>query len=107
MAEGQEMMAAPPPRLIGIDEEDEEANVPEEEGETTNLSWTSSLANHKQEFLAIAKRVGIDKVLFDTALREGQSRVIDTAHVDHLKESIRLRPPLEPIRCLLWDNGSM
>ena len=48
--------------------------------------------------------MNVDRLAWDIRLEHGQSRTIDDDHVEHLVNSLYLRPPREPVRVTLWEN---
>ena len=68
------------------------------------LQWSSLKDINSQWFSAIGKEVAMDKLAWDSRVEFGQARPLDDQHVLKIVESMRLRPPREPIKVTLWEN---
>lgn len=52
------------------------------------------------------KEIAIDRLAFDINQQHEQTRTLDDRHVQTLMESLRIRPPLTPVKVTLWENTS-
>ena len=48
----------------------------------------------------------LDRLGFDLKVEYGQSRSLDMAHVDRIIDSLKLRPPREPLKLTVWQNDA-
>jgi hypothetical protein len=88
-------------------EEVHDSDEEKADGAKRQLTWSSLLEVNRNQFAAVSKRIPIEKLEWDVQATMGQSRTLDMTHVDALKESLKCRPPLAPVRALVWDNGSV
>ena len=85
----------------GAAESDAEADV--DDSALKKKGWVGTGAMGKW-FAAVGKDIPIDRLGWDLKLEHGQTRAVDDTHVDHLVNSLILRPPREPVKITVWEN---
>ena len=70
------------------------------------LQWSGTEQINAQWFSAVGRDVVLDRLGFDLKVEYGQSRSLDMAHVDRIIDSLRLRPPREPLKLTVWQNDA-
>lgn len=73
----------------------------------TNLGWTATASLYREEFQCASKVLAMDKLVIDYQTVHGQTRKISQAHVNTIVESFTVRPPLDMVDALVWNDGGM
>ena len=71
------------------------------------MEWSSAIGTWDQEFEAMGRLIPLGKLYLDLKREHGQARRINQDHVKTIRTTFSLRPPLGPVSCLVWNDGSM
>jgi hypothetical protein len=73
----------------------------------TPLGWTLGTSIYREQFQNASKILAIDKLCIDFLAQHGQTRKLDSSHVNRIIDSFSVRPPLDMVDALVWDDGGM
>lgn len=74
---------------------------------TASMQWSTAVGTYDSQFEAHGKVMPIGKLCIDTRLEHGQARRLVMEHVDLIRNTFSIRPPLGLVSALVWNNGSM
>ena len=69
------------------------------------FGWTAGTSLYREQFEAASKVLPLSKLVIDTNAVKGQTRQINMMHVNTIVESFAVRPPLDMVDALVWNDG--
>ena len=87
-------------------EDDPHMPVPfaEREKELRTARWSGTATINQQWYQAVGMELKTEQLAWDTRKEFGQTRPVDDVHVSNLFLSLQERPPVEPLRVIVWHN---
>lgn len=73
----------------------------------SGIEWTSAVGTWDHEYEAKGRLIPLSKLCLDLKREHGQARRLSQDHISTIQATLKLRPPVGPASCLVWNDGSM